>query len=102
MSKNILIKPLITERSLKDAEKGVFTFRVEKKANKPEIKSEIESHFGVHVQAITTATIKGKSRFAGRRRTKVVKPDWKKAKVRLKSGEKIDLFEISPKEVVKK
>lgn len=90
---NILIKPLITERSLKDAEKGVYTFKVAKYAKKPEIADLLKSNFSVHPVKITTISMHGKNRFAGRKRIKVKRQDWKKAKVRIRKGEKIDLFE---------
>lgn len=92
-----LIKPLITERSLKDAESGVYTFKVAKMMSKPEIRDTVNMQFGVHVQKITTATMHGKVRVAGKKRSKIQRPDWKKAKVRLKTGEKIEVFEVSTK-----
>ena len=93
MTDNILLKPIITERSLKDASSGVFTFMVKKYADKVGIKKAVESQFQVHVKGLSTIKVKGKKRMIGRRRTKVTKPDWKKAKVRLAAGEKISLFE---------
>jgi len=66
---------------------------VKKYADKANIKDVVESQFKVHVKNISTIKIKGKKRMIGRRRTKVTKPDWKKAKVRLAAGEKISLFE---------
>ncbi|MBI4067771.1 50S ribosomal protein L23 [Candidatus Gottesmanbacteria bacterium] len=92
ITNNILIKPIITERSLLDANQGVFTFMVERSANKNIIRQNIEDHFGVHVVTISTIHMKGKKRQVGRRRTKVNQADWKKAKVRLQKGEKIALF----------
>src|SRR3989338_5495686 len=93
MTDNILLKPIITERSLKDASSGVFTFMVKKYADKANIKDVVESQFKVHVKNISTIKVKGKKRMIGKRRTKVTKPDWKKAKVKLSAGEKIYLFE---------
>ena len=93
----MFIKPLITEKSLKDASRGIFTFAVDKTANKIEIAKEIESRFKVHVVAITTQIIKGKNKQVGKKRNLVKQPDMKKARVRLKSGEKIEIFEVGGK-----
>ncbi|OGG15063.1 50S ribosomal protein L23 [Candidatus Gottesmanbacteria bacterium RIFCSPHIGHO2_01_FULL_39_10] len=93
MTDNILLKPIITESSLKDANLGVFTFMVKKYADKIRIKDAVEKQFQVHVKNISTIKVKGKKRMIGKRRTKVSKPDWKKAKVKLSAGEKISLFE---------
>lgn len=89
----ILLKPIITERSLADASFGVFTFMVARHADKGTIKRVVENQFKVHVERISTISQKGKKRLVGRRRTKVAEADWKKAKVQLAKGEKIDLFE---------
>ena len=94
---NIIKKPIITEKSLKDAQRGIFTFQVEKKANKIQITKEIESQFNVHVEAITSAIVKGKNKMVGKKRQITKLPDIKKARVRLKRGERIDLFEVGGK-----
>lgn len=94
---NIIKKPIITERSLIDANAGVFTFEVDKNANKYQIKEKIENLFKVHVEKITSANFKGKKRLAGRRRIPVYQPDTKKIWVKLAAGEKIDLFEVGEK-----
>lgn len=90
----IIKKPVITEKSLRDARSGVFTFIVDKRAAKTEIKKEIREMFKVHVRKITTCVIKGKKRLVGRKRRPVYEPDVKKARVKLNPGEKIDLFEV--------
>lgn len=90
----IIRKPIITEKSLKDATNGIFTFAVDNCVNKITIRKEIEKLFKVHVADITTTVMSGKKRIVGRKRIPVYETDWKKAKVTLKKGEKIDLFEI--------
>jgi len=90
----ILTKPIITEKSLKDASNGVFTFEVNKYANKIEIKKAIEEMFKVHVKRVTTTLRKGKERRVGNKRLIVKNPDSKRARVKLLAGEKIDLFEV--------
>lgn len=90
----ILLKPLITERSLKDAAVGRFTFAVALAATKPQIAQAVSGQFKVHVINVKTAIVKGKSRRAGKRRLSIRVASWKKAIVSLKTGEKIDLFEV--------
>jgi len=89
----VVRRPLITEKSstLKDAQSTV-TFEVHRDATKPEIKTAIEKLFSVKVADVRVANVHGKvkrqGRFMGRR------PDWKKAYVVLKKGEKmIEFFE---------
>lgn len=89
----ILKKPLLTEKSnnLK-AEVNVVCFEVEKKANKKQIKDAVEKMFGVKVVDVKTAIVHGKHRRYGR--SVGLKPDWKKAYVKIKEGEKkIEFFE---------
>ncbi|QNI30968.1 50S ribosomal protein L23 [Alloacidobacterium dinghuense] len=84
----VIRRPLITEKGLgvKETE-GTLVFEVAAKATKTEVKQAVEALFKVKVSAVRTATVAGKERrrgkFAGFR------PDWKKAYVRLKSGEKM-------------
>ncbi len=87
----ILILPVITEKStfIKDAKRTV-TFRVLRKANKIEIKDAVEAIFKVKVESVRTATFQGKKRRQGRFVGR--KPDWKKAYVTLKEGEKMIEF----------
>lgn len=89
---NIILGPVISEKSTKLKEKGEIVFRVEPSANKIEIKKAVEELFKVKVERVRTANFQGKmkrwGRFEGRRR------DWKKAYVKLKEGEKmIDFIE---------
>jgi large subunit ribosomal protein L23 len=101
-------KPLITETTLRDAQRGVFTFEVTKETTKGQIKDMIEKLFKVHVIKVTTTIKKGKTKRVGRmRRVKdVVKI--KKARIMLKKGETIEYFEVQaqateePKKVAEK
>jgi large subunit ribosomal protein L23 len=91
-SHSILKLPVITEKSTFEKEKlQTLTFKVARDANKIEIKSAVEKIFKVKVESVRTANFQGKmrrqGRFTGRR------PDWKKAYVTLKQGEK--MFEFS-------
>jgi large subunit ribosomal protein L23 len=91
---NVIIKPVITEKSMKDAAKGRFTFIVGINATKTLIKEAVEKRFNVHVVGTTTVVVKGKTIRVGKRRAeKALQPN-KKAIVALKTGEKIGLFEL--------
>ncbi len=86
---DIIIAPVVTEKSAMNAQKGIYTFKVAKSTTKTQIKKTIESHFGVHVEKINTLITKPKDRRVGRYtgKTKVIK----KAIVTLKNGETIEL-----------
>lgn len=90
----ILVKPIISEKSLNQASAGWYTFAVQTWARKPEIKRVIEATFSVKVLAVKTMTVKGKTKRAGRRQQQVTGSAWKKAIVLLPTEQKIDLFEV--------
>jgi large subunit ribosomal protein L23 len=90
---NTLI-PVITEKSITDAQKGKFTFRTVKEMNKNAISQAIATQFKVDVVGIATSIVKGRSRRVGMRRLEKAQPVWKKAIVQLKQGQKIAAFEI--------
>lgn len=95
--RDVIVRPVITEKSMKDANAGKFTFETALFANKTVIKKAVEDEFKVHVISITTAITKGKKRRQGKRRTEIEMSPWKKAIVGLKTGEKIDLFDAGTK-----
>lgn len=94
IANNIIIRPIITEKSMKDAEKFIFSFVVRKTATKYEIKAAVEKLFNVHVVKVATNMLKGGSVRTGVRRTEVKNQPMKKAFVHLKNGEKIGVFEL--------
>jgi len=87
-----MLIPVITEKSLKDAKAGRYTFRFPKNATKYKIKAAVEKTFGVHVTGVKTMSQKGGVKTTMMRRKKTIRPS-KKAIVTLKDKEKIDLFE---------
>ncbi|GAB4537420.1 MAG: 50S ribosomal protein L23 [Thermodesulfovibrionia bacterium] len=89
---DILISPLLTEKAniLKEANNQVL-FKVARDANKIEIKRAVEEIFKVKVEDVRTVNYKGKKKRMGRYEGR--KPDWKKAIVTLKKGEKLDFIE---------
>lgn len=91
---NIIIKPIITEKSMQLAKKNKYSFLVEKNATKEALKRVVEKLFSVHVSRVTTVIIKGKELRVGKKRMLSSLPATKKAIVSVKKGEKIDLFEV--------
>ena len=90
--RNIIISPLVTEKSqLQAANTNTYTFKVSINANKIEIKHAIEKIFSVKVLDVNTIRMLGKPKRLGRYSGK--RPDWKKAIVTLRAGDKIADFE---------
>ena len=86
---DIIIAPVITEKTAHQAEQNVYTFKVASSANKIEIKKAIEAAFGVKVEKVNTLNTKAKSKRVGRYTGKT--KTYKKAFVTLKDGETIEL-----------
>jgi large subunit ribosomal protein L23 len=91
----ILKRPIVTEKLTAMQDKGVYAFEVEKSANKISIQQAVEKKFNVTVLSVRTATHKGKtkSQMTRRGRFEGRTASWKKAYVRLKEGDKIELFQ---------
>jgi large subunit ribosomal protein L23 len=89
----IIIKPLVTEKSMTDVSHGKYSFVVAKDATKSIIKYAIKQQFNVTAVSVATITVKGRTKRVGTRRQEVPSPEWKKATVTLKKGEKIAMFE---------
>lgn len=91
---SVIIKPLITEKTMTDAEKGKYSFIVAEAVGKKVIRKAIENAFSVNVRGIMTTTVKGKRKHIGKNRREVAVSSFKKAIVQLKTGQKIGLFEL--------
>lgn len=92
---DVLIKPILSEKANAQQEKlRRYSFRVDKKANKLEIKKAIESFYGVTVIEVNTAVVpaKNKTRFTKAGYISGRKPGYKKAMVTVADGETIDLY----------
>ena len=89
----MLIKPIVTEKAMREAKLGRFTFAVGIGDNKTQIKSEIEKAFGVKVVKVQTLIVPGKEYRKGKSRNMGVRSDWKKAIVTLSEGKKISLWD---------
>jgi len=90
----IVLSPIITERSMELVKQGKFSFRVSTSSNKNEIRKAIKEQFSVDPISIETVIQKGKTQRVGVRRVVKSKPNYKKAIVKLKEGQKIDIFEL--------
>ncbi|GAB1467944.1 50S ribosomal protein L23 [Candidatus Cloacimonadota bacterium] len=91
--RNILISPIITEKSGEQIQNlNTYSFKVSINANKIEIKNVIERIFAVKVISVNTIRMMGKPKRLGKYSGK--RPDWKKAIVTLRSGDKIADFEV--------
>ena len=77
LPEDIIIKPIITEKSSMDMQEGKYTFKVNKKATKPEIAKAVEKLFEVKVLKVNTINVKGKEKRVGVHKGRT--SDWKKA-----------------------
>lgn len=87
----VLVRPIVTEKSMSQREENKYTFEVARKANKRQIQEAVEKIFDVEVVEVKTMMVKGKARRWGRTFYKT--SDWKKAIVTLAAGESITFFE---------
>ena len=89
--RNVLVRPVISEKSYALIAEGKYTFRVNDRAHKTQIAHAVEQVFGVNVVAVRTSQVSPKPKRRGltRGRTR----GWKKAVVQLAPGERIELFE---------
>jgi large subunit ribosomal protein L23 len=96
MNAYILKKPVITEKSLTQAnEQNAYTFEVERSANRAQIAAAVEEAFGVTVIRVNTIMRPVKNKRTGRKRLPTRKAKTKKAVVTLKEGDTIALFDLS-------
>ena len=91
--RDIILAPVVSEKSYGLIEQGVYTFKVHPSASKPEISDAIESIWGVTVMKVNTLNRKGKVTRARRTGKTGSKPDSKRAIVTLAAGDEIPLFE---------
>jgi large subunit ribosomal protein L23 len=87
----VVIRPVVSEKSFVQAEIGKYTFRVHSDAHKTQIRQAVEQLFDVRVRDVRTVSVKSKPKrrgvYAGRTRT------WKKAIVQLQPGDTIPIFQ---------
>jgi large subunit ribosomal protein L23 len=91
-ARQVIIEPIVSEKSYALLEEGVYTFKVHPTASKPEIRDAVEKIFGVSVTKVNTLNRKGKRRRNRRTGTFGKRPDTKRALVTLAEGDSIELF----------
>jgi large subunit ribosomal protein L23 len=91
--RDVLIKPVVSEKSYALMEQGIYTFIVPPSASKPEIRDAVQKAFGVRVSKVNTLNRKGKRKRSRRTFTYGKRPDTKRAIVTLVEGDTIDLFQ---------
>jgi len=91
--RDVVVAPIVSEKSYALMEAGVYTFRVHPEASKPEIRDAIQSIFGVKVARVNTLNRPGKRKRNRKTFTYGKRPDTKRAIVTLAAGETIDLFQ---------
>jgi large subunit ribosomal protein L23 len=93
--RDVIIRPVVSEKSYALLDQGVYTFVVSPDANKTEIRYAVESIFGVNVVKVNTLNRPGKRKRNRRKQTFGKRPDTKRAIVTLASGQSIPIFEGS-------
>jgi large subunit ribosomal protein L23 len=88
----VLIRPVVSEKSVGATERNTYTFVVARDANKHVIREAVEQQFKVDVLGVRVLTVKPKEKSRGRRTMGMV-PGWRKAIVTIAEGQKIELFE---------
>lgn len=91
--RDIVLRPVVSEKSYSLLDEGVYTFVVDPAANKTEIRQAIESIFNVRVTNVNTLNRKGKRKRNRKQATFGTRPDTKRAIVTLAGEDRIDLFE---------
>ncbi len=87
----VLIRPVISEKSYEQITQNRYTFKVHKDAHKTQIRQAVEELFDVKVLAVNVVKVQPKPKRRGMIRG--TRPGWKKAIVELRAGDKIDIFE---------
>jgi len=90
-TRDVIIRPVVSEKSYAGLERNTYTFLVDERANKTEIKEAIQKIWNVQVLSVNTLMRRGKVK--KRRYTKGKRPDQKRAIVKLSEGDTIEIFE---------
>ncbi len=87
----VLLAPVVSEKSYSLIEDRKYSFRVHPDAHKTQIRQAVEELFDVQVQAVNVVTVQSKPKRRGQTRGR--RPGWKKAIVQLREGQSIEIFE---------
>jgi large subunit ribosomal protein L23 len=89
--RQVLVAPVVSEKSYSLITENKYSFRVHDKAHKTQIRQAVEQLFDVKVEAVNIVKVQAKPKRRGV--SKGTRPGWKKAIVRLREGDKIEIFE---------
>jgi large subunit ribosomal protein L23 len=87
----IVLAPIVSEKSYHGSVNGIYTFRVHSDAHKTQIRQAVEELFEVNVLRVNVLKVQTKPKRRGQ--TRGIKPGWKKAIVQLKPGQTIEVFQ---------
>ena len=87
----VLLAPVVTEKSYEQIDNRKYSFRVHQDAHKTQVRQAVEELFSVHVERVNILKVQPKPKRRGLRRG--VKPGWKKAVVQIREGEQIEIFQ---------
>jgi large subunit ribosomal protein L23 len=90
-ARQVLIAPVVSEKSYSLIEDNKYSFRVHEKAHKTQVRQAVEELFDVKVEAVNILKVRPKPKRRGFTRGR--KPGWKKAIVQLRAGDRIEIFE---------
>lgn len=90
-ARQVLIAPVVSEKSYSLIEENKYSFRVHEKAHKTQVRQAVEELFDVKVEGVNILKVQSKPKRRGISRGK--KPGWKKAIVQLRAGDSIEIFE---------
>ena len=89
--RQVLIAPVVSEKSYSLIEENKYSFRVHDRAHKTQVRQAVEQLFDVTVEGVNIVKVQPKPKRRGM--TKGTKPGWKKAVVQLREGDRIEIFE---------
>ena len=89
--RQVLIAPVVSEKSYSLIEENKYSFRVHEKAHKTQVRQAVEQLFEVKVEGVNIVKVQSKPKRRGM--TRGTKPGWKKAIVQLREGDRIEIFE---------
>jgi large subunit ribosomal protein L23 len=87
----VLIRPVISEKSYEQIARNQYTFQIHKDAHKTQVRQAVEQLFDVKVERVNIVKVQSKPKRRGLHRG--IRPGWKKAVVHLKQGDTIEIFE---------
>ena len=90
-SGQVLLRPVISEKSYEQITQNKYTFKVHQDAHKTQVRQAVEELFDVKVLKVAIIKVQGKPKRRGQFRG--IRPGWKKAVVQLKAGDSIEIFE---------